>query len=82
MYYVYILQSLKDSAFYTGLAKDVGRRLREHNTGHVKPTKGRRPLAIVYTEEHATLALARAREKFFKTGAGRELREKLINIPG
>ncbi|MFH1473116.1 MAG: GIY-YIG nuclease family protein [bacterium] len=78
MYYVYILQSLKDSKFYTGLAKDVPRRLSEHNGGFVKPTKGRRPLKLVYTEKFKTLAEARSREKFFKTGSGREFREEIL----
>jgi len=84
MYYVYILQSQKDLGFYTGLAKNVSRRLQEHNGGHVKPTKGRIPLKLVYIEEFRTLAQARSREKFFKTGIGREEREEILrknNIP-
>lgn len=80
MHYVYILQSQKDGEFYTGLAKNVSRRLQEHNGGHVKPTKGRRPLLLVHTEEFQTLAEARAREKFFKTGKGRELRDRILKV--
>ena len=83
MYYVYILKSQKDFQFYTGLTKDVSRRLQEHNSGQVKPTKGRRPLMVVYTEQVATLSEARNREKFFKTGSGRLYRDKMLktNIP-
>ena len=84
MYYVYILKSLKDSNFYTGLAKDVPKRLKEHNGGYVKPTKGRRPLELIYTEKFRTLAEARRKEKFFKTGIGRKLRDDILkrgNIP-
>ena len=83
MYYVYILQSQKDLGFYTGLAKDISRRLREHNSGQVKPTKGRRPLMVVHTERAMTLSEARNREKFLKTGAGREFRDQVLkkNIP-
>ena len=83
MYCVYILQSLKDYNFYTGLTKNIERRLREHNTGQVKPTKGHIPFKLIHTEKFETLAKARAREKFLKTGSGRELRDKILgkNIP-
>ena len=33
MYYVYILESLKSKLHYTGIAKDVEVRLRDHNRG-------------------------------------------------
>lgn len=78
MWYVYILQSQKDGNFYTGLSGDVGRRLQEHNSGQVKPTKSRTPFVLVYVEPFKTLAEARAREKFFKSGAGRKLRDQIL----
>ena len=83
MYYVYILQSQKDLNYYTGLAKDLERRLQEHNSGQTKATKSRRPFKIVYTEKFETLEQAREREKFFKTGSGREFRNEILknNIP-
>jgi putative endonuclease len=82
MYFVYILQSEVKDHFYTGLTKDLTRRLQEHNSGQVKPTKAFAPFKIVHTEEFETLSEARAREKFFKTGTGRELRNKILsNIP-
>ncbi|MEK7531527.1 MAG: GIY-YIG nuclease family protein [Patescibacteria group bacterium] len=78
MYFVYILQSQKDFGFYTGLAKDITRRLREHNAGQIRPTKSRIPFRLVYSESFITRAKARSREKFFKTGTGRELRDKIL----
>ncbi|MCR4274986.1 MAG: GIY-YIG nuclease family protein [Candidatus Campbellbacteria bacterium] len=84
MYYVYILQSQKDSGFYTGLTKNISRRVREHNGGSVRPTKARRPLMLVYSEKCETRAKARMREKFLKTGEGREFRQGILksrNIP-
>jgi putative endonuclease len=77
MYYVYILQSLKDSKFYTGLTNDLSRRLQEHNSGQMKSTKGRVPFKLLYSEKYETRIEARAREKFFKTGGGRELRDEI-----
>lgn len=78
MYYIYILKSQKDLRFYTGMTKDIGRRLKEHNSKQVKATKSRTPFKVVYAESFATLAEARAREKFFKTGSGREFRDKIL----
>ncbi len=78
MYYVYILLSQKDSGFYTGLTEDISRRLSEHNAGYVKPTKSRRPFVVVHVEAFETRIEARSREKYFKTGSGRELRDLIL----
>ncbi|MBU1046651.1 GIY-YIG nuclease family protein [Patescibacteria group bacterium] len=83
MYYVYILQSLKNLNYYTGLTKDIERRLQEHNSKQTKSNKSYAPFKIVYTEKCKTLSEARAREKFLKSGTGREFRNKILknNIP-
>jgi len=36
MYYVYILQSLKDGSFYYGSAENISQRLDQHNRGKVR----------------------------------------------
>lgn len=47
MYFVYVLQSLKDSTFYIGYtSKDPKERLKEHNSGKSRYTKGHRPYAL------------------------------------
>lgn len=76
-YYVYVLKSLKDGRFYKGLTKDVETRLKEHNTGQQKSTKGFRPWVLIYKEEFGTLFEAREREKYLKSGIGREFIKKL-----
>lgn len=78
MYHVYILQSQKDSGFYTGLTKDLSRRLREHNGGNVQTTKARHPFVLLYSEKYTTRNEARAREIFLKTGEGREFRNSVV----
>ncbi len=78
MYHVYILQSQKDSGFYTGLTKDLSRQIREHNGGNVQATKARRPFVLLYSEEYASRDEARIREKFLKTGEGREFRDGVV----
>jgi putative endonuclease len=70
-YYVYVLQSLSDFKRYVGLSSNIGNRLKMHNSGKVKSTKGRRPLILIYKEKVGTLSEARKREKYFKSAAGR-----------
>ena len=79
MHVIYILRGKKDQYLYTGLTKNLRRRLREHNTGRVKPTKAHTPLEVVYVEKFKTRKEARFREKFFKSGSGRELRNSILN---
>lgn len=50
MYYLYILQSSKNSYFYTGLTKNIQRRLQEHNSGRVSSTRTHTPFNVVYEE--------------------------------
>ncbi|WP_090662664.1 GIY-YIG nuclease family protein [Parafilimonas terrae] len=40
---VYVIESLTDSTWYTGMAKNVLQRLKEHNSGKNRFTKGHRP---------------------------------------
>ena len=78
-YFVYILKSKKDNKRYVGMtSRPVKERVGEHNSGLVKSTKNRRPLELIYFEEFATKTEAMSREKFFKSGKGREYL-KLIN---
>jgi len=79
-YYVYIVKSIKDGKYYTGMTNDLQRRLREHNIGKssTPSTKNRGPFILVYKEEGLTLQQARHREKYLKSGAGREWRDKYL----
>ena len=80
MNYVYVLRSKKDHKRYIGLTNNLGKRLDEHNKGKVVATKNRVPFELVYFEEFENRKLAANREKFFKTGKGREfLENKNIN---
>lgn len=70
--YLYILKSIKDGTFYIGISSDPVRRLKEHNAGYQKSTKGRRPYQLIYMEFCADRVHARRLEKFYKSGCGRE----------
>jgi putative endonuclease len=74
MYYVYILRSRPRGTLYVGTAKDVEKRLRQHNAGYSKSTKAFRPFELVHAEGFETLAAARKREWQLKCtpGGGKE----------
>ena len=72
IYTVYIIKSRKDKKRYIGCTKNIVRRLDEHNKGLVKSTKNRRPLELIYNGEFENKSDAFARERFFKSGKGRE----------
>jgi len=72
MYYVYVLQSLKNRRFYTGSTNNLERRLFEHNSGQSKYTKSTAPFVLIYKEEYLTRREAYEKEMYFKTGKGRK----------
>ena len=66
-YYTYILRSLKDGIHYYGSSSNLKSRLKSHNAGKSKFTKGHRPWEIIYFEEFETRSDAMKRELFFKS---------------
>ncbi len=61
---------------------DVDKRLKEHNTGKTKSTKGFRPWVIILIEEYPDRITARKREKYLKTGYGKQwLKNKYRQVP-
>lgn len=72
MFYVYVLYSLSYNSYYTGSTGNLEKRLNEHNSGMCRYTSGRMPWQLVYKEEYLTRSEAVRRERFFKSGKGRE----------
>jgi len=62
-YFVYILEC-SDGSLYTGITKDVEKRLEEHNTkdSGAKYTKARRPVKLLYKESSLDRSSASKRE--------------------
>ena len=73
VFFVYVLRSQRDGELYIGLTQDVARRLQQHNVGHERTTRARRPFVLVLSERFETREAARAREKYYKSGFGREI---------
>ncbi len=78
-FYVYAIRSIIDNRVYVGISSDVEARLKYHNLGKVFSTKGYRPWEILYKEFIGSRIDARKREKYFKSGCGKEyLKSKII----
>ncbi|SCZ57707.1 GIY-YIG nuclease family protein [Thiohalomonas denitrificans] len=77
-WHVYIV-CCADGTLYTGVARDVERRVAEHNGGPrgARYTRGRRPVELVYREAATDRAAACRREASIK-GLSRSQKEALI----
>lgn len=78
-YFVYVLFSNKDKWLYTGFTDNLERRIKEHNQGLVESTKNRAPLELTYFEGYKDKRTALEREKYLKTGWGRNYLKKIID---
>ena len=72
MYFVYVIASQKRKYIYVGLTNDVDRRFDEHQSGKNKTTKSYRPFSLIHVENFSTRIEAREREKYLKSGSGKE----------
>jgi predicted GIY-YIG superfamily endonuclease len=81
IWFVYMLRC-GDGSLYTGIAKDVHRRLERHNAGTAsRYTRSRRPTRLVYQETHAGKGLALQREAAIKA-MSKQQKESLIRLAG
>ena len=80
MWYVYVLYSLLGKKSYVGYTTDVERRLYEHNVSEQKGFTLRfRPWTLIRVEPYSMKSDAIKRERFLKTGHGREELKIYIN---
>jgi len=78
MFSVYVLRSGKTGRRYVGSGGDLSDRLRRHNAGESPATKHGLPWTLIHEEQFPTRAEAMARERFFKTGRGRDELNQLL----
>ena len=78
MYFVYAIKSISRNYIYVGLTDNLERRLAEHNDGKNKTTKPYSPFVVLHIEQVETRELARSREKFLKSGVGKEYLKTLL----
>jgi putative endonuclease len=77
MYYVYAIKSVIRNYIYVGLTADTERRIAEHNDKKEKTTRSYAPFKTILIEEYDTRIDARKRERYLKSGAGKEYLKSL-----
>ena len=79
MWYVYVLQSLKNKSLYVGYTADLKKRVQDHNSknGSIYTSRNA-PFRLVFYEAYLDKRDATKGEEFFKSGYGREvLKDKI-----
>jgi len=77
MFYVYVIKNLLTHKRYTGYTKNIHQRIKKHNTNHKGYTGQRGEWVLVYSEQYRNKNDALLREKFLKSGKGREFLNSL-----
>ena len=72
MFYVYAISSIEKNYIYVDLTSNFEERLKRHNGLKERTTKFYAPFKLIYLEEAITRIDARVREKYWKSGIGKE----------
>ena len=78
-HYIYFIKSNKNGKIYVGkTSKDPKMRLYEHNHGSNAFTKVNGPFTLIYFEQYHCSSDASAREKYYKSGFGRQIKQLIV----
>ena len=69
---LYVIQGRESGKRYIGITNDLRRRLSEHRSGRTKGGQILGAFMLLHTESFPTHTEARRREKYLKSGSGRE----------
>jgi putative endonuclease len=69
---LYILKSTHNNKRYIGITNNIDRRIQDHKAKHSKGSQILGELTLIHTEAYKDYSSARIREKFLKSGKGRE----------
>ncbi len=72
MFYVYAISSLRHNYIYVGMTENIENRIKRHNDGRERTTKFYSPFELIFSEVCETRQEARTREKYWKSGIGKE----------
>lgn len=72
MFEVYAIKSINRNYLYIGLTNNFERRFKQHNEGQNRTTKPYAPFVLVLKETFPDRNRAREREKYLKSGIGKE----------
>ena len=76
MIYVYAISSTNHNYIYVGMTNNLEERFHRHNTGRERTTTYK----IIYQEACLDRTSARKREKYWKSGVGKEQLRKIRDI--
>ncbi|WP_318343503.1 GIY-YIG nuclease family protein [Flagellimonas baculiformis] len=74
---VYAISSIEQNYMYIGMTGNLEERLKRHNNGRERTTKPYKPSKLLYSEVCNNRMEARIREKYWKSGVGKEQLRKL-----
>jgi putative endonuclease len=77
MYFTYAIKSLNKNYIYIGISDNPQRRINQHNKGYNKTTKPYKPFKILLKEKYNNRKDARKKEKYLKSGCGKEYLKRL-----
>ena len=77
-WFVYIARCRNDT-LYVGVAIDVDKRIKEHNTNKCRYTRFRKPIKLIYSETCNNYNVARKREREVKKFS-RKKKLNLVNL--
>ena len=77
MFHVYVLKSEKTGRRYVGSCENLETRVRRHNLGHSKATRHGVPWTLVHSETFSNRVDATGRERYYKSGRGRDELDQL-----
>src|SRR5437762_3319680 len=77
MFYCYVLRSRKTGRRYVGSCENLTERIRRHNAGDATASLHGALSILVQSESFASRSEAAQRERYYKTGRGRDELDKL-----
>jgi putative endonuclease len=72
MFYVYAISSLSRNYIYVGKTSYLDYTIKRHNAKREKTTRPYAPFELIYSEKFETRMAARQKEKYLKSGIGKE----------
>jgi len=78
-YLTYVLKSLKDCKFYTGVTAELNKRIKQYRSGLVFATKHRLPVKLIYFEACLNKNDTYRREKYLKSTIGKRFLRNRLN---
>jgi len=75
---VYAIYDRLCHEIYVGMTNDLNRRMGEHTRGQTKYTRKFSDFNLIFSEEFEDYKIARKKEKYLKSGCGKEFLKTLI----